>query len=172
MAPLDEPQPGKKPVLIPVQTMSSPEPRVPVGVGAVVVVAGSILLGRRKGSTGSGTWALPGGWLEPGESFDACAKRELEEETGITQVTGSATLPFVSNNYFSKEKCSVTIFVSLFLAEGTRPEPQLREPESCHEWRWHDLKEPLPLPLFGPLESLTVSKTWQTEVLKVETQPE
>ena len=31
----------------------------------------------------NGSWSLPGGVLEPGESFEACARREIAEETGV-----------------------------------------------------------------------------------------
>lgn len=40
---------------------------------------GRILLGRRSDD---GTWCLPGGRLEPGESFADCARRECLEELG------------------------------------------------------------------------------------------
>lgn len=33
---------------------------------------------------GGNLWALPGGWLEKGESFECCALRELIEETGLS----------------------------------------------------------------------------------------
>ena len=40
---------------------------------------GQILLGRRSDD---GTWCLPGGRLDPGESFADCARRECREELG------------------------------------------------------------------------------------------
>lgn len=33
---------------------------------------------------GTGRWTLPGGGLEPGEGLEACARRELHEETGLS----------------------------------------------------------------------------------------
>jgi 8-oxo-dGTP diphosphatase len=57
-----------------------------VGAGAVLVDLGGIeprtlLLRRRKPPVG--LWENPGGMLEEGEDFEACASRELYEETGV-----------------------------------------------------------------------------------------
>lgn len=54
-----------------------------VTVDAVVKKAGHILLVRRKHAPGEGLWALPGGFLEPGERLRDAALRELVEETSI-----------------------------------------------------------------------------------------
>ena len=54
-----------------------------VGVGVIVLRNGLVLLGERIGSHGSGTWALPGGHLEFGETVEQCAAREVLEETGL-----------------------------------------------------------------------------------------
>ena len=86
---------GSKPALAPVPTRgpSPPTPREDTGVvqanlgaGAVLVdLAGAepraLLLRRRKPPVG--LWENPGGMLERGEDFVACAGRELNEETGV-----------------------------------------------------------------------------------------
>jgi 8-oxo-dGTP pyrophosphatase MutT (NUDIX family) len=51
--------------------------------GACVVIlddSGRVLLGRRSDS---GQWDLIGGYLEPGETFEAAARREAREEAGL-----------------------------------------------------------------------------------------
>lgn len=54
-----------------------------VGVGAVVVQAGRVLLVRRGSEPLKGHWTLPGGLLELGESIAAGVAREVLEETGL-----------------------------------------------------------------------------------------
>jgi ADP-ribose pyrophosphatase YjhB (NUDIX family) len=54
-----------------------------VGVGAVAVKDGKILVVKRAFEPGAGKWSVPGGLVEIGEKLsDACA-REMKEETGI-----------------------------------------------------------------------------------------
>ena len=55
-----------------------------IGVAVIVVKSDRVLLGKRKGAHGAGTWAFPGGHLAFGESFEACAHREVMEETGLS----------------------------------------------------------------------------------------
>ena len=57
-------------------------PRVGVAV-FVINEKGHVLVGKRIGSHGAGTLALPGGHLELHESFHECAARETFEETGL-----------------------------------------------------------------------------------------
>jgi ADP-ribose pyrophosphatase YjhB (NUDIX family) len=54
-----------------------------VGVGAVVVDRGRVLLIRRGTEPLKGQWSLPGGMLELGESLVAGVVREVREETGL-----------------------------------------------------------------------------------------
>ena len=54
-----------------------------VGVGAVIVDAGKVVLVRRRYEPLAGQWSLPGGTLELGETLEAGAAREMREETGL-----------------------------------------------------------------------------------------
>jgi ADP-ribose pyrophosphatase YjhB (NUDIX family) len=60
-------------------------PETPLmGVGAVVVDRGRVLLVRRGREPMKGHWSLPGGMLELGEPLAAGVVREVKEETGLT----------------------------------------------------------------------------------------
>ncbi len=54
-----------------------------VGVGAVLVKNGKILLVKRAYDPGAGKWSIPGGLVEIGEKLSQACTREVEEETGL-----------------------------------------------------------------------------------------
>ncbi len=54
-----------------------------VGVGAVVLDAGQVLLVRRGRQPAEGTWSIPGGLVNLGETTGDAARREVHEECGI-----------------------------------------------------------------------------------------
>jgi 8-oxo-dGTP diphosphatase len=120
-----------------------------VGVGVIVLREGLVLLGQRIGSHGAGTWALPGGHLEFGESLEQCAIREVREETGL-EVRTVTPGPYVNDVFLSEGRHYITLFVVAIITSGN---PEVREPTKCAHWQWFRWSE-LPEPLFQPLETL------------------
>jgi len=54
-----------------------------VGVGAVIVDGGRVVLVRRRYEPLKGRWSLPGGAVEVGETLEGALAREMVEETGL-----------------------------------------------------------------------------------------
>ncbi|KAK8065138.1 hypothetical protein PG997_011885 [Apiospora hydei] len=110
-----------------------PHPRV--GVAAIVRnEKGEVILGKRMGSHGSGSWALPGGHLEFGETYFACAERETLEETGL-EVRALKLVTVTDDVFEDLGKHYITIFV-LCERKDTTKEPEVLEPEKCESWHW------------------------------------
>jgi 8-oxo-dGTP diphosphatase len=118
-----------------------------VGVGVIVVRDGKVLLGRRCGAHGAGTWGFPGGRPSSGERVEQAAPRELLEETGLRGNHARVVAETVDE--FSEGLRFRTVFVRVS-ADG---EAVVREPHRCEQWCWFSWDD-LPQPLFLPVENL------------------
>ncbi|KAI2469512.1 NUDIX hydrolase domain-like protein [Annulohypoxylon bovei var. microspora] len=113
----------------------SPPYNVRVGVAAVIRNSeGKLVVGKRMGSHGAGTWQFPGGHLEMGESFLECAERETLEETGL-KVKGEKVLAVTNDVFDPANKHYITVFV-MCQRDNENDQPEILEPEKCECWRW------------------------------------
>lgn len=55
-----------------------------IGVGGVVLLDDQVLLAKRAREPGKGTWTLPGGMVELGESLEEALAREIMEELSLS----------------------------------------------------------------------------------------
>eukprot|EP01138_Halocafeteria_seosinensis_P011638 gb/GECG01011889.1/.p1 GENE.gb/GECG01011889.1/~~gb/GECG01011889.1/.p1 ORF type:complete len:211 (+),score=27.35 gb/GECG01011889.1/:1-633(+) len=142
--------------------------RPKVGCAAICISdlqPGRLLVGRRQGSHGEGTYALPGGHLEAGETWATCVLRELEEETGIStedvkncsptrvSIAGrpldappadvKALYATVTNDWMEAESLHyITIFMLVHLKNTAlvhlknTAQVDNKEPEKCEGWSW------------------------------------
>ncbi|MHB0774529.1 nucleotide triphosphate diphosphatase NUDT15 [Halomonas sp. WWR20] len=131
------------------------QPRSRVGVGVIATRAnGDILLGYRIKAGETPTWCLPGGHVEPGETFEAAALRELQEETGIT--TRQPVEIFAFLQQLDSDCTAITGAAQVSLGDEIA-EPRVTEPEVFSQWRWFH-RDDLPQPLFPASE--TMLKVW------------
>jgi 8-oxo-dGTP diphosphatase len=132
--------------------------RPKVGIGVLVERDGKVLLGRRLSSHGAGTWQMPGGHLEHGHSFEETALRELEEETGLTDVEITDLISVSNDRVYGKHFITIGM-----LAKWKSGEPFAAEPEKSMDWGWFkpkDLPEPLFLPSRGVIERWLAGKVY------------
>ncbi|MBA2273990.1 MAG: NUDIX domain-containing protein [Actinobacteria bacterium] len=70
-------------------TEAGPTTGAPIlGVGAVVLRGGSLLMVQRAHDPGARLWSVPGGKVEPSEYLVQAVKREVWEETGLSIEVG------------------------------------------------------------------------------------
>ena len=120
-----------------------------VGVGVCVRKDGKVLMGKRKGGLMPGTWALPGGRLDMNEELEACAVREIREETGI-EIKNTRFITFTNDIAKEAGMHYLTLF---YEADWKAGEALVMEPDKCEEWKWSRW-DSLPQPLFTSTRSL------------------
>jgi len=120
-----------------------------VGVAAMIIKDGRILLIRRKGSHGEGSWATPGGHLEFGETPEVCAIRETREEVGI-EITNVRFIAVTNDIFEESGKHYITLWMQADLLSG---EPKIAAEDEVAEFGWFNW-DCLPSPRFIPFENL------------------
>lgn len=104
-----------------------------IGVAVIWNDRGQILIDKRSpGGNFGGFWEFPGGKLEPGETIEACIKREIMEELGI-EIEVEKHLIAIAHTY-SRLKVTLEVYECRYL-KGT---PQ---PIECDEIRWVTVDE-------------------------------
>jgi len=121
---------------------------VRVGVQAIVRSGERVLLGLRANAFGAGTWGLPGGHLEIGETLTGAACRELEEETGV-RARGARVVCVTDPDPAANHHMQIGVEIPDYTGEI-----QVREPDRCERWEFWPL-DALPAALFvGSVEVL------------------
>lgn len=103
-----------------------------------------ILLARRRGESGTGKYTLPGGKCKRGETLQACALRELLEETGLRLIASKPVSIAITYPPGRPFVVSVGILATNYVGIPKNTEPALLD-----DWEWHSLNA-LPEPLFEP----------------------
>ncbi|MFJ4623329.1 NUDIX domain-containing protein [Streptomyces sp. NPDC088812] len=121
------------------RTALPPVAHAALGVGAVLHGPRGLLLGRHH----RGTWELPGGTVEPGESLQEAVVRELREETGLRADPSDVRL---LGTLLDDAGGVVRVTVGAVVTDW-RGEPADQPGERVGDWRWYALDR-LPPSLF------------------------
>lgn len=105
-----------------------------VGVGAIVVKEGKVLLVKRAAAPSRGLWAIPGGSLELGETIQSGAEREILEETGIRIRAGVPVYTFDFLEYDANNRLQYHFVIVDVEAEYVSGE--IRAADDALDARW------------------------------------
>lgn len=128
-----------------------------LGVGVMIIKDNQVLLGRRHDDRdkadseleGQGTWTMPGGKVDFGNTLIEEAYREVLEETGIEIDKNKLKLISITDDIIETAH-----FVTIgFLCQDFESEPKAMEPDEITEWQWFGLDQ-LPERIFPPSEKI------------------
>ena len=105
-----------------------------VGVGAIVIKEGKVLLVKRAAAPSRGLWAIPGGSLELGETLQRGAEREILEEIGIRIRAGAPVYTFDFLEYDTKNKLQYHFVIVDMEAEYVAGEVQAADDALDARW--------------------------------------
>ncbi|MEM2092753.1 MAG: NUDIX hydrolase [Candidatus Bathyarchaeia archaeon] len=110
-----------------------------VGVGAIIVCDGRLLVGKRRSEPGKGKYSVPGGLVELGESPEQAVIREIREETGLE--AESPELVDVVNKIVKDENGAIKfhfVIIDYFVkVKGGK----LRAADDAEDLKWVPLEE-------------------------------
>jgi len=113
-----------------------------LGVGLVVLREGKILLYKRMRPPEAGYWNIVGGKVDHMEPAEQAARREAEEETGLT-IGGIERIGMTEQLIAADRQHWISL---LYLAREVTGEARLTEPEKLSDFGWFargDLPKPL-----------------------------
>ena len=125
-----------------------------VGTATIITRDDKVLLMKRKGTRGKGTWSTPGGHLDFGETPEECAAREAKEEVGAEVV--DIRFRAVTNDVFEAEGKH---YITIWMEGRTVNEPFIASEREVEEIGWYAW-DALPQPLFLPLENFVKQNSY------------
>ncbi len=97
-------------------------------VACIIEKDGKFLITQRKKESHLGhLWEFPGGKIEPGESLEACAIRECQEELGIVIIPQK----LLREVHFDYSEISVHLFFMVCQLDSGTPKAI-----DCADWTW------------------------------------
>jgi 8-oxo-dGTP diphosphatase len=119
-----------------------------------------VLLVKRKRPPFEGSWALPGGFVEPGEPLEAAARRELREETGATPLRLQQLHTFGDPGR-DPRGWTISVAYVAFLTPENGGGAQLQAGSDASDLGWFDLTDP-PCLAFDHAAILACAARWLT----------
>ncbi len=104
------------------------------------------------------SYILPKGGVDPGESIEEAARREIEEEAGFSDLTLVKPLGVFERLSFDKRRWITTHY---FLFQTRQTDPRPTDPNFAYVTDWFPLDGPLPALLWP--EQAELVRAWLNE---------